>query len=238
MTQYTFTPPAETLIPVLGSEAMFPVRRVYCVGRNYAEHAREMGSDPNREPPFFFSKPRDAVVPGGGHVPFPPATNNLQHEVELVVAIGKGGSDIPEVDALSHVYGYATGIDFTRRDLQTLAREKQHPWELGKGMDHGAPISAIVPLTHSTPAADAAIWLKVNGELRQSSRLNQMTWNVAEIINRLSHFFALAPGDLIYTGTPGGVSTVLAGDSLACGIDGLPALEVTLANRYQGSLAA
>lgn len=217
---------------------MFPVRRVYCVGRNYAEHAREMGSDPNREPPFFFSKPRDAVVPGGGHVPFPPATNNLQHEVELVVAIGKGGSDIPEVDALSHVYGYATGIDFTRRDLQTLAREKQHPWELGKGMDHGAPISAIVPLTHSTPAADAAIWLKVNGELRQSSRLNQMTWNVAEIINRLSHFFALAPGDLIYTGTPGGVSTVLAGDSLACGIDGLPALEVTLANRYQGSLAA
>ena len=238
MTQYTFTPPAETLIPVLGSEAKFPVRRVYCVGRNYAEHAREMGSDPNREPPFFFSKPRDAVVPGGGHVPFPPATNNLQHEVELVVAIGKGGSDIPEVDALSHVYGYATGIDFTRRDLQTLAREKQHPWELGKGMDHGAPISAIVPLTHSTPAADAAIWLKVNGELRQSSRLNQMTWNVAEIINRLSHFFALAPGDLIYTGTPGGVSTVLAGDSLACGIDGLPALEVTLANRYQGSLAA
>ncbi|MFM7123228.1 MAG: fumarylacetoacetate hydrolase family protein [Fluviibacter sp.] len=237
MTQYTFKPPAETLIPVLGSEAMFPVRRVYCVGRNYAEHAREMGSDPNREPPFFFSKPRDAVVPGGGHVPFPPATNNLQHEVELVVAIGKGGSDIPEVDALSHVYGYATGIDFTRRDLQTLAREKQHPWELGKGMDHGAPISAIVPLTHSTPAADAAIWLKVNGELRQSSRLNQMTWNVAEIINRLSHFFALAPGDLIYTGTPGGVSTVLAGDSLACGIDGLPALEVTLANRYQGSVA-
>ena len=237
MTQYTFTPPSETLIPVLGSEAMFPVRRVYCVGRNYAEHAREMGSDPNREPPFFFSKPRDAVVPGGGHVPFPPATNNLQHEVELVVAIGKGGSDIPEVDALSHVYGYATGIDFTRRDLQTLAREKQHPWELGKGMDHGAPISAIVPLTHSTPAADAAIWLKVNGELRQSSRLNQMTWNVAEIINRLSHFFALAPGDLIYTGTPGGVSTVLAGDSLACGIDGLPALEVTLANRYQGSVA-
>ena len=235
MTQYTFTPPAEILIPVLGSEAKFPVRRVYCVGRNYAEHAREMGSDPNREPPFFFSKPRDAVVPGGGHIPFPPATNNLQHEVELVVAIGKGGSDIPEEDALSHVYGYATGIDFTRRDLQTLAREKQHPWELGKGMDHGAPISAIVPLTHSTPAADAAIWLKVNGELRQSSRLNQMTWNVAEIINRLSHFFALAPGDLIYTGTPGGVSTVLAGDSLACGVDGLPALEVTLVNTNKGS---
>lgn len=230
MTQYTFTPPAETLIPVLGSAAKFPVRRVYCVGRNYAEHAREMGSDPNREPPFFFSKPRDALVPGGGHVPFPPATNNLQHEVELVVAIGKAGSDIPEADALSHVYGYATGIDFTRRDLQTLAREKQHPWELGKGMDHGAPISAIVPLTHSMPAADAAIWLKVNGEPRQSSRLNQMTWNVAEIINRLSHFFALAPGDLIYTGTPGGVSTVRAGDSLACGIDGLPALELTLTN--------
>jgi fumarylpyruvate hydrolase len=228
MTQYTFTPPTETLIPVVGSDAKFPVRRIYCVGRNYAEHAREMGADPNREPPFFFSKPRDAAVPVGGNVPFPPATSNLQHEVELVVAIGKGGSDIPESDALSHVYGYATGIDFTRRDLQTLAREKQHPWELGKGMDHGAPISAIVPVTTHTPGADAAIWLKVNGELRQSSRLNQMTWNVAEIINRLSHFFALAPGDLIYTGTPGGVSTVLVGDSIICGIDGLPDLKVTL----------
>ncbi len=228
MTQYTFTPPTETLIPVVGSDAKFPVRRIYCVGRNYAEHAREMGADPNREPPFFFSKPRDAAVPVGGNVPFPPATSNLQHEVELVVAIGKGGSDIPESDALSHVYGYATGIDFTRRDLQTLAREKQHPWELGKGMDHSAPISAIVPVTTHTPGADAAIWLKVNGELRQSSRLNQMTWNVAEIINRLSHFFALAPGDLIYTGTPGGVSTVLVGDSIICGIDGLPDLKVTL----------
>lgn len=233
MTQYTFTPPAETLIPVVGSETNFPVRRLYCVGRNYAEHAREMGSDPDREPPFFFSKPRDAVVPGGGHVPFPPATNNLQHEVELVVAIGKGGSDIPESDALAHVYGYATGIDFTRRDLQTLAREKQHPWELGKGMDYGAPISAIVPMTNKTPAADAAIWLKVNGDTRQSSRLNQMTWNVAEIINRLSHFFALAPGDLIYTGTPGGVSTVLAGDSLVCGIEGLPQLEVNLVSIFR-----
>ena len=228
MTSYTFTPPTETLIPVAGSAPQFPVRRIYCVGRNYAEHAREMGSDPNREPPFFFSKPRDAVVPGGGDIPFPPATSNLQHEVELVVAIGKGGSDIPESVALSHVYGYATGIDFTRRDLQTLAREKQHPWELGKGMDHGAPISAIVPKAAHTLADDAAIWLKVNGELRQSSRLNQMTWNIAEIINRLSHFFALAPGDLIYTGTPAGVSTVLAGDSIICGIDGLPQLAVTL----------
>lgn len=228
MTQYTFTPPAETRIPVAGSDALFPVRRIYCVGRNYAEHAREMGSDPNREPPFFFSKPRDAVVPGGGNIPFPPATNNLQHEVELVVALGKGGLNIPEVDALAHVYGYATGIDFTRRDLQTLAREKQHPWELGKGMDNGAPISTIVPVRAGTPAADAAIWLKVNGEPRQTSRLNQMTWNVAEIISRLSQYFELAPGDLIFTGTPGGVSTVTRGDSLVCGIDGLPELSVRL----------
>jgi fumarylpyruvate hydrolase len=235
MTSYTFTPPAETLIPVAGSAAQFPVRRIYCVGRNYAEHAREMGADPNREPPFFFSKPRDAVVPDGGDIPFPPATSNLQHEVELVVAIGMGGSDIPEPDALAHVYGYATGIDFTRRDLQTLAREKQHPWELGKGMDHGAPISAIVPKAAHTLPNDAAIWLKVNGELRQSSRLNQMTWNVAEIINRLSRFFALAPGDLIYTGTPGGVSTVIAGDSIICGIDGLPQLEVTLTKSGKAS---
>lgn len=228
MTQHTFTPPAETLIPVIGSEAQFPVRRIYCVGRNYAEHAREMGADPNREPPFFFSKPRDAVVPGGGHIPFPPSTNNLQHEVELVVALGKGGLNISEGDALSCVYGYATGIDFTRRDLQTLAREKQHPWELGKGMDKGAPISAIVPVTTNTPAETAAIWLKVNGEIRQSSRLNQMTWNVAEVISRLSQYFELAPGDLIFTGTPAGVSTVTRGDSLVCGIDGLPELIVML----------
>ena len=225
---YVITPAAETLIPVVGSDARFPVRRIYCVGRNYAEHAREMGSDPNREPPFFFSKPRDAIVAQGGDVPFPPATTNLQHEVELVVAIGQGGAEIPEAEALSHVYGYATGIDFTRRDLQTQAREKCHPWELGKGMDFGAPISAIAPASNLTPAADAHIWLKVNGETRQTSRLSQMTWNVAEIINRLSHFFALAPGDLIYTGTPGGVSTVVRGDVMTCGIDGLPDLTVTL----------
>ncbi|MBU3667311.1 MAG: fumarylacetoacetate hydrolase family protein [Rhodocyclaceae bacterium] len=225
---YAFSPPTETLVPVVGSEALFPVRRVYCVGRNYAEHAREMGSDPHREPPFFFSKPRDAIVARGGDIPFPPATTNLQHEVELVVAIGKGGADIPETDALDHVYGYATGIDFTRRDLQTQAREKCHPWELGKGMDFGAPISGIFTLSGGSPARDALIWLKVNGETRQSSRLNQMTWNVAEIINRLSHFFVLAPGDLIFTGTPGGVSTVVRGDVIRCGIDGLPDLTVTL----------
>lgn len=228
MTQYTFAPPAETLIPVVGSDALFPVRRIYCVGRNYAEHAREMGVDPDREPPFFFSKPRDAVVPGGGNIPFPPATNNLQHEVELVVAMAKGGKDIPEAEALSHVYGYATGIDFTRRDLQMIAREKCHPWEPGKGMDHGAPITAIVPASAGTPAADAAIWLKVNGETRQSARLNQVIWSVPEVISRLSHYFELAPGDLIFTGTPGGVSTVVRGDSLTCGIDGLPELEAVL----------
>lgn len=228
MTQYTFTPPAETLIPVVGSEAQFPVRRIYCVGRNYAEHAREMGVDPNREPPFFFSKPRDAVVPGGGNMPFPPATTNLQHEVELVVALAKGGLNIAEADALSHVYGYATGIDFTRRDLQMIAREKCHPWEPGKGMDRGAPISAIVPASAGTPAADAAIWLKVNGETRQSARLDQVIWSVPEVISRLSQYFELAPGDLIFTGTPGGVSTVVRGDSLVCGIDGLPELAVTL----------
>ena len=228
MTHYAITPPNEIVIPVLGGDAVFPVRRIYCVGRNYAEHAREMGADPNREAPFFFSKPRDAIVANGAQIPYPLATTNLQHEVELVVAIGRGGADIPEADALTHVYGYAAGIDFTRRDLQTLAREKCHPWELGKGMDFGAPISAIVAADVATPPADAAIWLKVNGAMRQSARLNQMTWNVAEIINKLSHFFALAPGDLIFTGTPGGVSTVVRGDTIACGIDGLPDLSVTL----------
>jgi fumarylpyruvate hydrolase len=228
MTSYAITPASEVTVPVVGSNTVFPVRRIYCVGRNYAEHAREMGADPNREPPFFFSKPRDAIVPDGGHIPYPPATHNLQHEVELVVAIGRGGLDIPEADALAHIYGYATGIDFTRRDLQILAREKCHPWELGKGMDFGAPISAIVATDAATPPADAAIWLKVNGVMRQSARLNQMTWNVAEIISKLSCFFALAPGDLIFTGTPGGVSTVVRGDTIACGIDGLPDLNVTL----------
>lgn len=228
MKSFAITPSHEVTVPVLGSNAVFPVRRIYCVGRNYAEHAREMGADPNREPPFFFSKPRDAIVAGGGSVPFPPATSNLQHEVELVVAIGQGGFNIAEADALDHVYGYATGIDFTRRDLQTLAREKCHPWELGKGMDHGAPISAIVPVSQGTPAADAKIWLKVNNEIRQTAQLNQMSWNVAEVINRLSHFFALAPGDLIFTGTPGGVSTVRRGDIICCGIDSLPELSVSL----------
>lgn len=228
MTHYAITPPAEVLVPVAGSDALFPVRRIYCVGRNYAAHAREMGSDPNREPPFFFSKPRDAIVAGGGSVPFPPATTNLQHEVELVVAIARGGADIPESDALSHVYGYATGIDFTRRDLQTQAREQCHPWELGKGMDFGAPLSPIMPVSDGSPANDAAIWLKVNGEMRQSACLNQMSWNVAEIIHRLSQFFTLAPGDLIYTGTPAGVSTVVRGDVMTCGIEGLPGLSVTL----------
>lgn len=228
MTSYAITPASEVTVPVVGSNTVFPVRRIYCVGRNYAEHAREMGADPNREPPFFFSKPRDAIVAGGGAIPFPPATTNLQHEVELVVAIGKGGLDIPESSALAHVYGYATGIDFTRRDLQILAREKQHPWELGKGVDNGAPVSPIIPVSISMPTDSALIWLKVNGETRQSAHLDQMTWNVAEVISRLSHFFALAPGDLIFTGTPGGVSTVIRGDVITCGIDGLPELGVTL----------
>lgn len=229
MTVFAVLPPAPTLVPVSGLDLQFPVRRIYCVGRNYAEHAREMGADPDREPPFFFSKPRDAIVAGGGVIPFPPATTNLQHEVELVVAIGDGGMNIPEDAAMTHVYGYATGIDFTRRDLQTLAREKCHPWELGKGMDFGAPISPIMPASQNTPAANANIWLKVNNDLRQSSTLNKMSWNIAEIICRLSQYFALAPGDLIYTGTPGGVSTVSAGDVITCGIDGLPSLTVTLA---------
>lgn len=229
MIVFAVLPPAPTLVPVSGLDLQFPVRRIYCVGRNYAEHAREMGADPDREPPFFFSKPRDAIVAGGGVIPFPPATTNLQHEVELVVAIGDGGMNIPEDAAMTHVYGYATGIDLTRRDLQTLAREKCHPWELGKGMDFGAPISPIMPASQNTPAANANIWLKVNNDLRQSSTLNKMSWNIAEIICRLSQYFALAPGDLIYTGTPGGVSTVSAGDVITCGIDGLPSLTVTLA---------
>jgi fumarylpyruvate hydrolase len=217
---YAFPPAPPVTLPVTDEEIQFPVRRVYCVAANYAQHAAEVGGD-GREPPAFFSKPADALVPGGGDVTYPSRTTNLQHEVELVIALGKGGANIPVKRALDHVFGYAVGIDLTRRDLQAQAKEKGRPWEMSKAFDQSAPISAIVPVTQSGHLATGRIWLSVNGVLKQDGNLDQMTWNVAEVIANLSAYIALAAGDLIFTGTPAGVSTVVRGDVLECGIDGV-----------------
>jgi fumarylpyruvate hydrolase len=224
---FVFPPPAPPAVAIVGRTERFPVHRIYCVGRNYAAHAREMGKDPEREAPFFFAKPADAIVANGARIPFPSRTSDLHHEIELVVAIGKGGANIASSQALSHVFGYAVGIDLTRRDLQAEAKDKGRPWDTGKGFDRSAPISAL------TPASDARldgskIWLKVNGALRQQGALADMIWNVPEIIAELSTLFELAPGDLIYTGTPAGVAAIEPNDVLDGGVDGLETLHVTL----------
>jgi fumarylpyruvate hydrolase len=224
---YVFPPAPQVSVAVAGSDSRFPVRRVYCVGRNYADHAKEMGAD-TREPPFFFSKPADALVPGGGDVAYPLATNNLQHEVELVVALAKGGANIPLGQALDCVFGYAVGFDLTKRDLQQRAKDKGHPWELGKGFDQGGPIGEIQPVAAVGHPARGAVWLKVNGELRQNGDLEQMSWKVAEVIANLSLYVALAAGDLIFTGTPAGVSTIVRGDVIEGGVAGVGELRIKL----------
>ena len=225
---YAFAAPAQAVVPIDGSTDLFPVHRIYCVGRNYAAHAREMGMDPEREPPFFFSKPADAVVPNGAAVAYPPRTSNLHHEIELVVAIGAGGRDIPLANALAHVFGYAVGNDLTRRDLQFAAREKGQPWDVSKGFDHSAPVSAIRRAAEVGHPERGLIWIEVNGERRQQADLSEMIWNVPEIIAELSTLFELVPGDLIFTGTPAGVGPVQRGDSLVGGIDGLETLRTTI----------
>ncbi len=223
-----FPVPPAILLPVLGTSAAFPVRRVYCVGRNYAEHAREMGADPDREPPFFFGKPQDAVVPGGGDIAYPPATSNLHHEVELVVALSKGGRDIPIQQTLEGVFGYAVGIDLTRRDLQTKAKEKGQPWETAKGFDHSGPVSPLTPVSAIGHPEKGAIWLSVNGCEKQRGDLSSMIWSVSEVIAQLSGFVTLAPGDLIFTGTPAGVGPLVRGDQVHCGIEGLAELDIRI----------
>jgi fumarylpyruvate hydrolase len=225
---YVIPAPAAASVEVAGSNQRFPVHRIYCVGRNYAAHAREMGMDPEREPPFFFSKPADAVVPNGAAVTYPPRTANLHHEIELVVAIGTGGRDIPLANALAHVFGYAVGNDLTRRDLQFAAREKGQPWDVSKGFDHSAPVSAIRRAAEVGHPERGLIWIEVNGERRQQADLSEMIWNVPEIIAELSTLFELVPGDLIFTGTPAGVGPVQRGDSLVGGIDGLETLRTTI----------
>ncbi len=239
--QYVVPGVAPALAPVAGG-GWFPVRRIYCVGRNYAAHAREMGGDPTREPPFFFQKPADAILPDGGTMPYPPATSDLHHEVELVVAIGLGGRDIPVADALAHVYGYAVGLDMTRRDLQAEAKKHGRPWDMAKGFDHSAPLGLIHPAhsaeggtghfgadtgaPHDTPRG--TIRLTVNGTPRQQADLADMIWSVAETIAALSRLVTLYPGDLIYTGTPDGVAAVQPGDRLLATVTGLTPLAVEI----------
>ena len=225
--EYVFPPAPQVVLPVLGSDAVFPVRRVYCVGQNYSDHVVEMGGDA-RQPPFFFSKPADALVPGGGDVAYPPMTSKLQHEVELVVALGQGGANISPEQALDCVFGYAVGFDLTRRDLQMQAKEKGQPWDMGKGLDQGGPISVILPVSPGRHPEKGAIWLKVNGALKQNGDLSQMTWKVAEVIANLSCYICLAPGDLIFTGTPAGVSTIVRGDVLEGAIEGVGKLRISL----------
>ena len=220
MTYAVAAPPTVTL-PVVGSDETYPVRRIWCVGRNYAAHAREMGSDPDREPPFFFQKPTDAIVQDGEPIPYPPGTANLHHEIELVVAIGKAGFKIPVAEALDHVFGYAVGLDMTRRDLQNAAKDTGRPWEMGKSFDHSAPCSAIQPAAAIGHPDQGAIWLKVNGKTVQDSDISHLIWNVPETIAHLSDLVELQPGDLIYTGTPEGVAAVVAGDVMEGHVEGV-----------------
>lgn len=224
---FAFPPPATASVAIVGRTERFPVHRIYCVGRNYAAHAREMGKDPEREAPFFFAKPADAIVANGSQLPFPSRTSDLHHEIELVVALGTGGANISISQALSHVFGYAVGLDLTRRDLQAEAKDKGRPWDTAKGFDRSAPISAITPAS-AAKLTDSKIWLKVNGSPRQQGALADLIWSVPEIIAELSTLFELAPGDLIFTGTPAGVAAIKSNDQLEGGIDGLETLHVTL----------
>ena len=228
---YVFPPAPAPSIPVVGTEAQFPVHRIYCVGRNYEEHAKEMGFT-GREPPFFFMKPADAIVvaPPGAitPLPYPSLTANLHHEIELVVAIGKGGKNIAAADALSHIYGYAVGLDMTRRDLQNDMKKQGRPWSIGKGFDYSAPIGPITPAAQAGNVGKAGIWLQVNGVDRQRSNVAQLIWNIAETIEHLSAAWELQPGDLIYTGTPEGVGAVVTGDVLEGGVDGLGSIRLKL----------
>jgi fumarylpyruvate hydrolase len=220
MHSFVIDPPQRVVVPVRGG-GLFPVRRIFCVGRNYAAHAIEMGGDPTREPPFFFTKPADALVAGEKDTSYPTMTNNLHHEVELVAAIGRGGNHIAARDALEHVYGYTIGIDLTRRDMQDEAKNTRRPWDMSKGFDHSAPIGEIVPAAAIGHPSEGVIRLCVNGDVRQAGDLSQMIWSVPDMIASLSELVALAPGDLIFTGTPEGVASLQRGDMLEGYVEGV-----------------
>ena len=226
MSEFVIAVPAQAYVPVVGG-GRFPVRRIYCVGRNYAEHAREMGHDPDREAPFFFMKPADALVIDGSDMPYPPGTSDLHHEMELVVALGSGGVDIAEADAMACVWGYAAGLDMTRRDVQGEAKKLGRPWDMGKGFDHSAPIGSMIPAAGFVPGS-RSIGLTVNGTMRQSSDLSKLIWSIPETIAYLSRLVRLEAGDLIFTGTPEGVAAVVRGDVLEGVVEGVPTLSVKL----------
>ena len=228
---YVLPPPPQACLPVAGSDALFPIRRIFCVGRNYEAHAREMGNDPDREPPFFFTKPADAAVATPCTVPYPPLTNDLHHEIELVVAIGKGGANIPADKVMDHIWGASVGIDLTRRDLQAEAKAARRPWDWGKAFDFSAPIAPIKPIADVPSLTHSRIWLAVNGEVRQDADIADLIWSVAEHVATLSEAVTLAPGDLVMTGTPAGVAAVVEGDVITGGVDGIGELEVTIGPR-------
>jgi len=225
---FVISPGEQPSVAIEGSDERFPVRRIYCVGRNYRAHAIEMGADPDREPPFFFMKPADALVENGATIPYPPQTSNVHHEIELVAAIGEGGKDIAEAEALDHVWGYGVGIDLTRRDLQNQAKEMGRPWDMGKGFDNSAPCTALRPVSEvgHPDTTNAAIWIKVNGETKQESTLDMHIWTTAETISYLSGLVELQAGELIYMGTPEGVAAVKAGDTMEGHIDGVGDLTI------------
>lgn len=228
---FVFQPAAQPYVPVRGTDKDFPVRRIFCVGRNYAEHTKEMGGDPKSDPPVFFTKPADAILPNRVRLEYPLATENLHHEVELVVALGYGGAELSVEEAPKTIFGYAVGNDFTRRDLQLAAKDRGCPWDTAKAFDRSAAIGAITPIADSTISDDSQIGLKVNGNFRQQAKLGDMIWTVPEIISELSRYFELQPGDLIYTGTPEGVGPVEPGDTVEASIEGLGVLTNSIAGR-------
>ena len=227
MTAYVIAPPAVPSVAVAGSSDRFPIRRVFCVGRNYAAHAREMGNDPDREPPFFFAKPADAVIGASGTVPYPSATGDLHHEIELVVALGSGGTNIDAADAMDTVWGYGVGLDLTRRDMQAVAKDMGRPWDMAKGFDASAPCTPLIPVTTLGHPEGKTIWLDINGVRKQEGLLSDMIWSIPEVIAALSRLVTLAPGDLIYTGTPSGVGQLNPGDVVSGGVDGVADFTLT-----------
>jgi fumarylpyruvate hydrolase len=237
MTTFAFPPQPVASVAIDGEASRFPVRRIICVGRNYAAHAREMGKDPDREPPFFFLKPADAVADDGAAVPYPPLTSNFQYEIELVVAIGRDGANIAETDALGYVFGYGVGIDLTRRDLQLAARDAGRPWDWGKGFDHSAPVAPLRRATTIGHPSTGRIWLAVNDAVKQDQDIADLIWSVPEIIAHASRAMQLKAGDLIMTGTPAGVGAIVPGDRVTGGIDGLGEIAISIAPRL-GEAAA
>lgn len=229
--RYAVQPPEVMVVPVAGTDASFPVRRIYCVGRNYLEHIREMKESDERDPPFFFQKPRDSIVLDGQAVPYPTVTDDFQFEVELVVAIGKAGRAISKEKALDHIFGYAVGFDMTRRDRQRESGKKGLPWEIGKSFDASAPCGQLHPVSEVGHISQGGIFVSVNGEAKQDSLIEKMIWNVPEVVSNLSYLYDLGEGDLIYTGTPAGVAPVVPGDKLLGKVDGLSALEITIGAR-------